>query len=111
MIAETLLLLNAVRVAVGLHPLQESKTLDAIAQAHAQEICETSDFSHDEFRYFMASQGGFIGENLAKGYETAQSVTNAWVASPEHLANMLDKNFTKVGFGIDCNVVVEEFEG
>jgi uncharacterized protein YkwD len=40
------------------------------------------------------------GENLAEGYHTADEVVNAWMASPEHKANILKPDFTTMGIGI-----------
>ena len=37
----------------------------------------------------------FQGENLAKGYDTAQDAVNAWIASQGHKENILRENFTR----------------
>jgi uncharacterized protein YkwD len=42
----------------------------------------------------------YLGENLAKGFTTPQGVLDGWMASPGHKANILNKNFSEVGFGI-----------
>ena len=34
-----------------------------------------------------------MGENLAKGYKTEQSIIDAWENSPEHKAVMINKDF------------------
>lgn len=39
--------------------------------------------------------GTFQGENLAKGYDTAQDAVNAWIASQGHKENILRENFTR----------------
>ena len=37
----------------------------------------------------------FQGENLAKGYDTAQDAVNAWIASQGHKENILRENFNR----------------
>lgn len=41
-----------------------------------------------------------IGENLAAGQPTPQSVVQGWLNSPSHKANLLAADFTEVGFGL-----------
>ena len=43
----------------------------------------------------------YAGENLARGYNNASDVVNAWMASPEHRQNMLSPNYQNVGFSIE----------
>ncbi len=40
------------------------------------------------------------GENLAKGFSTSEVIEQAWMQSPSHKSNIVDKSFTKVGVGI-----------
>lgn len=59
----------------------------------------------------------YAGENLARGYTSADSVVDAWMNSPEHRANMLSPHYEDVGFAVqtgtltgdDTVLVVEEF--
>jgi uncharacterized protein YkwD len=47
--------------------------------------------------------GYVIGENLAWGtlnLATPESVVNAWIASPGHLANILEAQYTDTGLGV-----------
>lgn len=39
------------------------------------------------------------GENVAYGYDTADQVHQAWMASPGHRANILNCSFTVMGAG------------
>ena len=39
------------------------------------------------------------GENIASGYATAQAVVDAWLASPEHRANIERPEFRATGVG------------
>lgn len=40
------------------------------------------------------------GENLAKNFVTTDAAMLAWMKSPEHKANILDDNFSEVGFAV-----------
>ena len=47
------------------------------------------------------------GENLAKGFHSSAGVVTAWMNSPEHRQNVLDGNYTDVGFAVQTG----EFQG
>lgn len=59
----------------------------------------------------------YAGENLARGFSSANDVVNAWMASPNHRANILSSNFKDVGFAVKSGtlngeqtfLVVQEF--
>lgn len=59
----------------------------------------------------------YAGENLARGFDSADEVVNAWMASPKHRENLLSENFKEVGFAVqkgklngeETVLVVEEF--
>ena len=38
-----------------------------------------------------------LGENIAAGYATVDSVMDGWIASDGHCANLMNPNFTEVG--------------
>ena len=40
------------------------------------------------------------GENLARGFNSASDVINAWMNSPEHRQNVLSPNYQNVGFAV-----------
>ena len=42
----------------------------------------------------------YAGENLAINFTDSQDVTNAWMASPEHRANIEKGQYTEVGTGV-----------
>jgi uncharacterized protein YkwD len=41
-----------------------------------------------------------IGENIAAGYPTPESVVAGWMASPGHRENILSAQFTEIGVGM-----------
>lgn len=105
---------NAARAEVGLGPLTADPGLARSAQAHAEENAERGVLDHgspdparDELRERIALAGvalASIGENLALSVEDgaaviATDIVGRWLASPDHRANLLDPDFTHVGFG------------
>lgn len=42
----------------------------------------------------------FAGENLARDFEDPNSVVTAWMNSPSHRSNILDKNFKEIGVAV-----------
>ena len=97
--------MNAVRAEHGLHRLSFDPRLERAARAHSREMLVNDVFTHGAFgsRMLRFDVGGSIaGENLAwgTGYQgRAQSVVAAWLASPEHRANLLRPSFKRVGVG------------
>jgi hypothetical protein len=55
----------------------------------------------DRVKAFGYPQG--VGENIAAGFSTAQSVFDAWKASSGHNANMLGSSYKALGIGRACN--------
>ena len=93
--AEVIAKVNEIRVANGLNTLRYDASLEASADVRADEL--TVRFSHtrpDGSDWYTANPDLMYGENLADGYNTADAVVNAWMASPEHKANILKPDFT-----------------
>lgn len=97
--------MNRVRAAHGLGRLSIDTHLQRAARAHSREMVGSSVFAHGAFGSRMARfnvTGRLAGENLAWGTGargTAQGIVLAWLASPEHRANLLRPSFTRVGVG------------
>lgn len=102
-------LTNQKRAEAGLAPLQLDGQLAVAAEAKAQDM-----FAKDYWAHFApdgTSPWDFIkgsgypyvyaGENLARGFSTSTDVINAWMASPDHRANMLSAHYTDVGFAVE----------
>ncbi len=92
---------NGIRTANGLKPLRYDTNLDAPALVRATEA--STFFSHTRpngTEWYTVNANLMYGENLAEGYTTADEVVNAWMASPEHKANILRPDFTTMGIGI-----------
>ena len=105
--AEACALVNAERTARGLAPLTVSSSLSDKARIKAQDMASNDYFSHTSPTYgspftMMRSLGvsyTSAGENIAKGYTSAEDVVAAWMASPSHRANLLTSRYVTVGIG------------
>lgn len=95
--AEVIAKVNDIRVANGLNALHYDASLEATADVRANEL--NVRFSHtrpDGSDWYTVNPDLMYGENLADGYNTADAVVNAWMASPDHKANILKPDFTTV---------------
>jgi uncharacterized protein YkwD len=97
--------MNHVRAQHGLRQLHADLHLERAATAHSREMLSTGVFAHGEFATRMAQYdvaGHIAGENLAWGVgsrSSARAIVAAWLASPEHRANLLRPSFRRVGVG------------
>ena len=99
---------NQNRAASSLSPLTLSGTLSTAAQNKANHMIINDYWDHvapdGTTPWYFFSAVGYdytrAGENLAYGYATSSGVMNGWMGSPAHAANILDSQFTEVGFGI-----------
>jgi hypothetical protein len=96
---------NSQRTADDLPALQVSPLLQAAAQEKANDMVANDYFAHTSPAgktpwYWFANVGynfSYAGENLAINFSDSEDVTNAWMNSPEHRANILNGNFTQIG--------------
>lgn len=51
----------------------------------------------------------YAGENLAKNFSSSSDVVKAWIESPSHRENLLNKNYKEVGFAV-VNGTLNGFE-
>lgn len=124
---QLLVLLNSKRQESNLSVLNLNPELSAAALNKANDMIAKSYWAHSapdgRSPWDFIKESGYVyvyaGENLARGFNTSADVTNAWIASPAHKANMLSSNYTDVGFAVvtgkldgqDTILVVEEFGG
>jgi Cysteine-rich secretory protein family len=96
---------NANRTTDNLTPLRFSPVLQAAAQMKANDMAANSYFAHTSpagiTPWHWFDEAGYkymyAGENLAVNFTDSQDVTNAWMNSPGHRANILNNNFTEIG--------------
>lgn len=104
---EIMELLNAYRIGEGLTPLNQHDTVKAVAFTHTDYMIEVNNVSHDNF--FLRKQSleananaNIVSENVAYGFNSAQSVVNAWINSPSHREN-IKGNYTDFDVSAEQN--------
>jgi uncharacterized protein YkwD len=117
----TLCLLNRIRVRYGLAPLRLNRRLSHAARGHSREMVRRRYFSHDSpggapafarmlhTHYVPRNAGWMFGENIAwGGGSLAQpaAIVRAWMHSPPHRENILNRRFRDIGIGIAAGVPV-----
>lgn len=90
-------LLNQERVAHGLPPLHVRDRLNQVAHQQAERMADRATLFHNP--HLAADVPGrwrWVGENVGVGPDV-RTVHAAFVESPGHRANMLDRDFDDVG--------------
>ncbi len=104
---EVVKLVNAERQKNGLSALELDAELSKVAREKSKDMSTKGYFSHTSPTYGspfdMMKKFGIkystAGENIAMGQPSAEEVVKAWMNSEGHRANILSKNFTKIGVG------------
>jgi uncharacterized protein YkwD len=112
----TLCLVNQERARNGELPLQPNAQLEQAAQGHSEEMVSDDYFAHVApsgltpvqrvfaTGYVPSSEVGYtLGENIAWGtlqLSTPSAIVAAWIASPEHLANILYSPYVDTAIGV-----------
>jgi uncharacterized protein YkwD len=86
-------------------PLVLSNTLQRAAADHARDMAARQKMSHSggdgSTPAERATRAGyrwrFVGENVASGQATPESVVAEWLKSPQHCANIMDTDYTELG--------------
>jgi len=102
-------------------PLVWNSELYASAYEHSSDLATSDTFSHDgsgtssditgsnnnkksSFNERILATGytdfKLIGENIAGGLESIDVVVEAWLLSPKHCTNMMEREFTEMGVAI-----------
>ncbi|MFA5127411.1 MAG: CAP domain-containing protein [Patescibacteria group bacterium] len=111
-----IVLTNAIRANSHLKDLTVNTALNNSSQAKADDMAVNAYFSHTSpsgktVSDFVRSSGykySTVGENLAMGFASAEDAVNAWVNSPTHYANMIDKDYVDLGVGLESGVYAGE---
>ena len=91
-------LTNEYRKELGLTELTANKALIDAAKVRAKEI--TVNWSHtrpDGSEWFTVNDAIMYGENLSKGYNTAESVMQAWKDSKIHNDVLIEPGYKTIG--------------
>lgn len=100
--------INQAREQNNLRDLQINPKLNQAAYAKAQDMLQQQYWAHvsptgvQPWKWMSDVQYNYdrAGENLAKGFHSSNAITAAWLASPDHRANVLGKTYEDVGFAI-----------
>jgi uncharacterized protein YkwD len=109
--AGVLVQLNRIRIAHHLVPLTLSRSLSLAANQHSQDMVARGYFEHNSANgtpFWKRIQAYYpeqsfrvwsVGENLfwSSGSVDATAGLKAWMASPEHRANILDPAWRQIG--------------
>jgi uncharacterized protein YkwD len=114
--AATMCLVNRERRAAGERPLRPNARLRRAAQTHTRSMAFGDYFEHvgpggttplarlRAVGYISSSRVGYeVGENIAWGTRslaTPRAIVAAWMASPAHRANILDRRYRETGIGV-----------
>lgn len=124
-VAQLLSFTNQKRVENGFAPLVENPKLSEAASKKADDMFAKNYWAHNSpdgiTPWVFIKESGYnyvyAGENLARGFNSATDVVNAWMASPKHRANILSGSYKDVGFSVKSGrlngeqtfLVVQEF--
>jgi len=110
------------RGARGLAPVRENRLLTLAAQRHADDMVARGYFGHvtpggatlanrvGATGYMRSWPAWELGEAIAWAQEpldTANTFVQAWLASPEHRAILLDRGFRDVGVGMTVGLPID----
>lgn len=97
-------LINDYRTKRGLRPVTYNPMVDAAAEKHASQMARVGRMAHDGIgdgdpgeRIRAEGFRKSWGENVATGQTSPEQVVAEWIASPAHLRNIVDPNFTQMG--------------
>lgn len=101
-------LTNRERLGWGMNTLQSNPQLSAAALAKANDMFEKQYWDHfgpngeSPWQFIRAAGYDYVyaGENLAKGFRTAEGIHEAWMASPTHKENIISGNYKDIGVAV-----------
>lgn len=104
---QILVLINNHRASLGLEQIRKDQQhASAYAVDHTKYMIAKAQINHDHFSVrsqALKNNGALtVGENVAFGYSSAESVVGAWLNSPGH-RDVIEGNYTHSGFGVIKN--------
>ncbi|MBR0091444.1 MAG: CAP domain-containing protein [Lachnospiraceae bacterium] len=92
---------NAYRVQAGMQPLTLTAELQTAADIRVEEAARY--FSHtrpDGSAWWTVDPVTVYGENLSHGYDSAERIVGAWMASRDHRYNVMNPEYTTCGIDL-----------
>jgi uncharacterized protein YkwD len=110
---ETMALINAHRVSIGLNELKEINHISYKSEEHNQYMIANNVVNHNDFvsrseNIIQVLGAKSVSENIAYNYNSPQAALDAWLKSPGHKAN-IEGNFTHFGLAIQVNAVGKKY--
>lgn len=118
-------LTNEKRAEAGTPLLTLDPLLNQAALAKASDMLQSDYWAHvspdgtEPWKFFVDSgyRYRFAGENLARDFDSAEGVVEAWMASPTHKENLLASRYRDIGVavvdgklgGVETTLVVQLF--
>ena len=101
LVKDTIQKINKIRIEHGLSALQWTAPLNVAAMIRAKECSIKWSHTRPNGQDFWTVDSKCVyGENLAFGYDTADEVVSAWMASPSHKDNILYPEFRTIALAI-----------
>jgi hypothetical protein len=91
--------INAARQAHGQAPYSVASDLISVARGHSSAMASRQSLYHNPSLTTEVSNWQVVGENVGEG-PTVTDLQTAFMNSPEHLANILDNDYTQIGVGV-----------
>ena len=102
--------LNTERTSRGIPALRPDSRLDVLASMQSAAMAEEGTIFHNRDLATQAPAFAALGENVGMG-PTCASIHAALMASPGHRANILDRDYTYLGMGVEVTQDAESSSG
>jgi len=103
LVQDVLEVVNEYRSSIGLSSLSEHQTSEELALSHSAYMVEQNRASHDFFfqrsDYLRDNGAQLVTENVAFGFQSAQSALQGWLESPSH-KEAIEGDFTHTGIAV-----------
>jgi uncharacterized protein YkwD len=106
---ETMALINAYRISIGLNALEKINHISYKSEEHNNYMIANNVVNHDDFvarsqNIIKVLGASKVSENIAYNYNSPKAVFKAWMNSPKHKAIIVG-NYTHFGISIRENPV------
>jgi uncharacterized protein YkwD len=91
--------INAARAAAGMAPYSVAGDLISVARSHSSAMASSQSLYHNPSLTTQVTNWQVVGENVGEG-PSVNDLRLAFMNSPEHRANILDRDYTQVGVGV-----------
>ena len=90
---------NSARAGAGRRPLSLRSDLSAVAYRWSQHMAASGTLAHNPSLTSQVTHWRWVGENVGYGPDW-RSVETAFMNSPGHRSNILDRDYSQIGIGV-----------